>query len=553
MATVQDAYTYAEQVLSGEIVACLFVSQACQRFVNDLETGNKRGLEFRPQAAEHALSFFQFSRHVKGVLSGESIKLEPWQVFIVANIFGWYWQETGLRRFRTAYNEVARKNAKSTLASCIALYMLAFDHEEGAEIYSCATKKDQARIVFNDARQMVLKSSELKRLISIQRNTLSVLSSYSKFEPLSSDTNTLDGLNVHLAVLDEVHQQKREMWDVIETSTGSRLQSLLFAITTAGFDKTGICYEQRGYAEKILSGVISDDTYFAIIFTLDECDDWKDRSVWIKANPNLNVSVRPDDLERLAKKAEEVPTARNNFLTKRLNIWVNTATAWLNLERWERCPPRASDEALQSLPCYVGIDLANKLDVAAVVLVFVDGDKLHLLCKFYLPSDVIAVKSRTIGNMYQSWADSGYLTLTEGNVIDHDRIEDDLREILDEYDVHEIAFDPWGSTQMANRLAADGAPLVEVPQNAKNLSEAMKEVEALVIAGKLHHGDNPVLNWMASNVCAKQLANENILPEKSSADNKIDGMVALFTAVSRIIRAQASAASTYEDNDLLIL
>ena len=540
MATAQDAYDYAEQVVNGDLLACIYVQQACKRFINDLDIGHKRGLEFRPQAADHAINFFRFTRHVKGALAGEVIKLEPWQVFIIANIFGWYWVDSGLRRFRTAYNEVARKNAKSTLASCIALYMLAFDHEEGAEIYSCATKKDQARIVFNDARQMVLKSPELKRIISIQRNTLSVLTSYSKFEPLSSDTNTLDGLNVHLAVLDEVHQQKREMWDVIETSTGSRLQSLLFAITTAGFDKTGICYEQREYAAKILSGVIEDDTYFAIIFTLDEDDNWKDRSIWIKANPNLGVSVRPDDLERLAKKAEEVPTARNNFLTKRLNIWVNTSVAWLNLERWERCPPSTSDEALQSMPCYVGIDLANKLDIAAVVLVFIDGDRLHLLCKFYLPTDTVSVKSLTIGTMYQSWADSGYLTLTEGNVIDHDRIEDDLREILDDYDVREIGFDPWGSTQMANRLAADGAPMVEVPQTAKNLSEAMKEVEALVMSGRLHHGDNPVLNWMASNVCARELPNENIMPEKSTADNKIDGMVALFTAVSRIIRAQAS-------------
>ncbi len=536
-ATVADALQYAKDVTESKIVACKWVRLACQRHLNDLERGGDRGLWFDDEAAQHALDFYQFTTHVKGALAGEAIHLEPWQAFIIASIFGWK-REDGLRRFRTAYNEVARKNAKSTLSSGIGLYMTGFDGEGGAEVYSCATTRDQARIVFNDAKVMADRSPILKRLFGTTKLNIHVVPTASKFEPLSSDANNLDGLNVHCGIVDELHAHKtREVWDVIETATGAREQPLLFAITTAGFNKQGICYEVREYGCKVLEGVVEDDSFFAIIYTLDDGDDWQDESCWIKANPNLGISVKWDDIRRLAKKAKEMPTARNNFLTKRLNVWVNTATAWMDMEKWDRCPAVASDEVLQQTPCWIGMDLANKLDVAALIMAFpLDDGQLHLKSWFWLPEDAINIKSRSIGNMYQSWSESGYLTLTEGAVIDHDRIEDEIRAILSEYEVQELGFDPWGSTQMANHLAAEGAPMVEVPQTVKNLSEAMKEVEAMVIAGKLHHGDNPVLNWMASNVTAKVDKNENVFPNKEHPDNKIDGMVALFTAVSRILR-----------------
>lgn len=554
MTAVNDALQYAKDVTAGKVVACKWVRLACQRHLDDLEHGADRGLWFDEDDAQYALDFYQFTTHVKGALAGKPIELEPWQAFIVSSIFGWK-REDGMRRFRTAYNEVARKNAKSTLSSGIGLYMTGFDNEGGAEVYSAATTRDQARIVFNDAKVMAERSPVLKRLFGTNKLNLHVLPTASKFEPLSSDANNLDGLNVHCAIVDELHAHKtREVWDVLETATGAREQPLLFAITTAGFNKQGICYEQREYASKVLEGTVEDDTYFAIIYTLDEGDDWQDESVWIKANPNLGVSVKWDDIRRLAKKAKEMPTARNNFLTKRLNVWVNTATAWMNMEKWHRCPAAESDEVLQQRPCFIGMDLANKLDVAALVMAFpMDDNRLHLKARFWLPEDAIHIKARSIGNLYQSWSESGYLTLTEGAVIDHDQIEDEIREILSEYDVQEIGFDPWGSTQMANHLAAEGAPMVEVPQTVKNLSEAMKEVEALVIAGKLHHGDNPVLNWMASNVTAKVDKNENVFPNKDHPDNKIDGMVALFTAVSRIIRHRDDGGNAYESRGFLTL
>lgn len=531
MATLESACQYADDVLAGKVVACKWVKQSCRRFIKDLDTHT-----FDVEKAQRILDFFpDFIRHVKGKLAGQPYELSDWEAFILINLFGFV-DENGKRRFRTAYVEVARKNSKSTFCSGIALFMTAFDMEGGAEVYSAATTRDQARIVFGDAQNMVRKSAPLKKVFGVHKLNIHHMKSASKFEPLSSDAQTLDGLNIHCGIMDEVHAHKtREVWDVVETATGAREQPLILAITTAGFNKQGIGYEQREYVTKVLDGVVDDDTYFGIIFTIDEDDDPFDESVWVKANPNLGRSKKLDDMQRLAKKAQEMPAARNNFLTKHLNVWVNAETAWLDMVRWERLPERGSIEHLKTLPCYIGMDLANKLDVAAVIAAFPDGNKIHFLCKFYLPENTIFNKSRTIGNMYDTWAKQGYLTLTDGDIIDHEYIEHDIREMLNDFDVQAVGFDPWGSTQMSIRLAEEGAPMVEIPQTVKNLSESMKEVEAKVISGELHKEKNPMMDWMASNIVVKLDRNENYFPNKEHADNKIDGMVALFMAVNRII------------------
>ena len=534
MPTVKVACQYADDVLAGDIVACDYVKLACKRFINDLDSNC---WDFDVDKAQRALDFFpDFVRHVKGSLAGQPYELSDWETFIVANIFGFVDTKTRLRRFRTAYNELARKNSKSTLSSGIALYMTAFDGEGGAEVYSAATTREQARIVFDDAKTMINKSPNLRRVFGVHKLNIHHLGSASKFEPLSSDAHTLDGLNVHCGIIDELHaHKKRDVWDVIETATGARDQSLLFAITTAGSNKQGICYEQRDYAIKVLQGTVDDDSYFAIIFTLDEGDDPFDEVNWIKANPNLGRSKKLDDMRRLAKKAQEMPAARNNFLTKHLNIWVNAATAWLDMLKWDRLETIPDELDLKTLPCYIGIDLANKLDVAAVLRVFQYGKYIIYQCKFYLPENTIYTKSRSIGNLYDTWAKQGYLTLTDGDIIDHEVIEADVRQMLTDYNVQAVGYDSWGSTQIATRLERDGAPMVEIPQTVKNLSEAMKEIEARVIAGTLIKDKNPMMDWMASNVVTKMDKNENYFPDKEHQDNKIDGMVALFMAVNRLL------------------
>ncbi len=531
--SLELACQYADNVLAGKIVACKWVKLSCKRFVKDLERDD---IYFDNAAATRALEFYpDFVKHVKGKLAGQAYQLSDWESFIIANIYG-FKRPDGNRRYRTAYIEVARKNSKSTLSSGIGLYMSAFDGEGGAEVYSAATTRDQARIVFGDAANMVRKSPDLKRVFGVHKLNIHHLASQSKFEPLSSDAQTLDGLNIHCAILDEVHAHKtREVWDVVETATGAREQPLIFAITTAGFNKQGIGYEQREYVTKVLDGVVDDDSYFGIIFTLDEDDDPFDEKVWIKANPNLHRSKKLDDMQRLAKKALEMPAARNNFLTKHLNIWVNAESAWLDMRKWDNLPTREDIEHLKTLPCYIGMDLANKLDVAAIVAAFPDGQKIHYLCKFYLPENQIYNKSRNIGNLYDTWAKQEYLTLTDGDIIDHDYIEQDIRNWLDMFDVRAVGYDPWGSTQLSIKLAADGAPMIEIPQTTKNLSEAMKEVEAKVVNGELCRDKNPVMDWMASNIVVKLDRNENYFPNKEHQDNKIDGMVALFMAMNRIL------------------
>ena len=531
---VAAAYQYADDVLAGQIPACKFVKLACKRFRDDLANGHERGLYFDERAAQYALDFYDLTRHVKGELAGKPIELEPWQGFIIANIYGWKWKETGLRRFRTAYNEVARKNAKSTLSSGIALFMLAFDCEGGPEVYSAATTKDQAKIVFGDARRMGLGSPVLKKRLNIYKHEVEDDHGGGKFKALASDADNLDGLNPHCPIVDELHAHKtREVWDVLETAIGARAQPLLWAITTAGTNREGICYEIRGYVAKILEGTVKDDSTFGIIYTLDEDDDWQDPETWIKANPNLGVSVKPDDIERLALKASATPTALSNFLTKRLNRWCNAESAWLNIDLWHKCPDIAEECKLLSLPCWVGVDLSQKLDIATVVSVFKDGDYYHPKAKFYLPRNSLGRKQGSLGNLYKTWSEAGFLTLTEGDTIDYSIIEDDIREILGKYDVKEVCYDPWGAFQTCQNLIKDGAPVIEVPQNVRNFSEPMKEIEGMIISSRLHNPRNDVLDWNLSNVTVEPDRNENIFPRKEKKDDKIDGAVALIMAISR--------------------
>jgi phage terminase large subunit-like protein len=554
MATVSDGIKYAERVLSGEIVAGELVRLACQRFLNDLEHGPERGIYFSEDRAQHILDFYNFVPHVKGALAGKPIELMAWHVFILINLFGFVIplidEMTGeqmldddgdtifVRRFRTAYDEVARKNAKSTLSSGIGLYMTGADGEGGAEVYSAATTRDQARIVFDDAKNMIKKAPRsLGRLFGHVKLNIHQERSASKFEPLSSDANNLDGLNIHCGIVDELHAHRtRDVWDVLETATGARLQSLLFAITTAGSNKEGICFEQRDYAIKVLRGVVEDDTYFAMIYTLDEGDDPFDENNWPKANPGLGICKRWDDMRRLAKKAKEQVAARPNFFTKHLNIWVTAESAWMDMDRWDKCADIAPDEELRNWPLWIGIDLANKIDICAAVKTWLaPNGHTHTKSKFWIPEGRLETAPKHIAELYRKWADAGYLDLTDGDVIDHGYIKAEVEAWVKGESLKEIAFDPWSATQFSLALAEEGLPLVEVAQTVKNLSESMKSVQADVYGNKIHHDGNPVMTWMMSNVTVRPDKNDNIFPNKSTPENKIDGPVALFTAKSRLL------------------
>lgn len=545
------AKRYAEQVVAGEILACRWVQRACQRQLDDLakfkgkaspysfnpKLADKDGRSFYP--ADNLCAFIERLPHVKGPLAGEPIQLEPWQAFILTTVFGWV-KSNGTRRFRRSYIEVPRGNAKSTLSSAVALYMLAADREGGAEVYSLATTRDQARIVFGDAQTMARRSPGFRRRFSVEvgAHNMHVLASGSKFEALSAEGSTLDGLNIHFGCVDELHAHKtRTVYDVVETGTGKRDNSLLWVITTAGSNRAGICYEVRTFVTKLLDGVFEDDSQFGIIYGLDDGDDWTAESALIKANPNWDISVKPEVLLPLQAKAMQLPSAVNNFKTKHLNEWVNADTAWMDMRAWDACADSTLDiEAFIGQPCWIGLDLASKTDIAALVLVFPHpeiADAYAVFGKYYLPEDTVS----SAGNsQYEGWMRTGRLTVTPGNVIDFGWIEADLLEMASRFEMQAVAFDPFQATQLSTRMLSEGLPMIEVRPTVLNFSEPMKTLEALVLQKKLTHDGDPVLTWMASNVVAHMDVKDNIYPRKERAENKIDGIVALIMALSRAIK-----------------
>jgi len=575
--TIETTYgdrvtAYAQAVVTGDLLACEWVIAACQRHLSDLTRQNdpdfpflfnptmvdNESKQFRP--VERVCYFIEQLPHVKGKWARDKLKLklEDWQVFIEGSVFGWIDRNTGLRRFKTAYIEVPRKNAKTTLCSGNGLYLLMRDDEVGAEVYSAATTSDQAKISWSIAHQMVNKSPGMQRRFGVRNyaHSISDETNGSFFQYLSSDSKGLDGLNISGAIVDELHAHKtREVWDVIDTGTGSREQPLLFIITTAGSNRAGICYEQRMYVTKILQNVADDDSFFGIIYTIDKDDGWTDPTIWAKANPNYGVSVSPADLMRKCKKAKAMPSAQNNFKTKHLNIWVNADQAWMNMQDWDECgDPTLSIDDFAGEDCICALDLSSKTDIAARVALFTKNidNKPHyyIFGKYYLPFDTIEKQGN---DMYAGWVEDDLLTSTPGNVIDFDYIEEDLRAISSTYQITEVPFDPFQATQLSTRMLAEGFNMIEMRPTTLNFSEPMKEVEALTLERRLHHTGCPIMTWMISNVVCHTDNKDNIYPRKERVENKIDGVISLIMALGRSITVAPPKKSVYEKRGVVSL
>jgi phage terminase large subunit-like protein len=539
------AREYADEVVSGALPACKWVRLACRRQIEDLKRQGKPGFPYRfdQKSAGRVCRFIENLKHIKGRLADSNIKLEAWQCFVLTTVFGWVHAEgerKNRRRFRRAYIEVPRGNAKSTLSSGVGLYMLAADGEGGAECYSAATTRSQARIVFRDAQHMARKSKALmdELGVSVAAHNIHVLKKAARFEALSAEGDTLDGLSIHYGCVDELHAHRdRTVFDALETGTGKRDQSLLWCITTAGTNRSGICYEQRTYLTKILDGVATDESTFGVIYTIDEGDVWFTEEAFAKANPNWGISVMPEVVGQLAAKAMQMPAAQNNFRTKHLCVWENADQAWMDMGAWDRCADPSLDLAdFSGEKCLIGLDLATKTDIAAKAMLFrqeVDGvDHYYAFVQSYLP-ETAASDGRN--SQYAGWEIEGRLTVTPGDVLDFQQIEDDLIEDSSRFQVEEIAYDPWQATQLAQRLQTQGASVIEFRNTVANFSAPMKELDALVRAGRFHHNGDPVLSWMVSNVVCHTDAKENIYPRKERAENKIDGVVALIMALGRAL------------------
>ena len=508
---------------------CRYVELFRERQQRDLERLIPLGYTFDP--CPRVIDFIeQYCRHWKGEWAGQLLELEPWQRERLGIIFGWY-RPDGLRRFRTAYNEEPRKNGKTTEAAGVGNYLMIADDEPGAEIFSIATKEDQARLVFEDAKMMVKQSPDLSRFVEPLKKSLVVERSNSFFKPLGADSKTQDGLNVHGNICDEMHAHRdRHLYDVMITGQGSRRQPMNYIITTAGvYDPTSIGWQMHDYAVQILEGTIEDDTFFAYIVGADKDDDWTDPVVWAKANPNLGVSVKRESLEADQVLAANQPSFLNTFLRYHLNIWTNQVDRWIPPDVWTAC---AEPTGAPTGPCYGAIDLGATRDLTAFVVVW--PETWDVKAWFWLPEDTVRDRSKNEGVYYDQWVRAGLIDLLPGVTTDLSIVEDRIAKIASSLLIEEIGFDPWRATQMSQNLEQQhGFQMIEMRQIPSVLSEPSIRFEELVFSGQLRHGDNPVLSWMAGNVATYEDSNGNMKPDKKRSREKIDGIVALIMAIGR--------------------
>jgi len=508
---------------------------------------------FDAKAARKAERFFElYLTHVKGEWAGMPFKLERWQREIVRTLFGWK-RPNGTRRYRTCYIEIPRKNGKSSLCAGLALYLLMADREPSAEVYSAAADREQASIIFDIAKSMVAVSNELNIRLKVFRKAIAYNKAMSSYKVLSADAYTKHGLNAHGIIFDELHAQpNRELWDVLATSTGARTQPLTVAITTAGFDRNSICWELHEYARRIKEGVIEDDSFLPVIYAAEEGDDWRDPKTWRKANPNIGVSISEDYLKRECAKAENVPAYENTFRRLHLNQWTQQESRWLPMAAWESCGGQVIPEMLKGKPCYAGLDLSSTTDITALVLAFPVDGMVKLLSYFWIPGDNLLERAKRDHAPYDLWVKQGLIYATDGNVIDYGFVVAKITELRKQYNLKEIAFDRWGAAKIVQELTELGVAVVPFGQGFASMAGPSKELLRLVLAGKLEHGGNPVMRWMADNAVVKTDPAGNIKPDKAKSTQRIDGIVAAVMALDRAMR-HGAGHSVYEGRGITVL
>lgn len=552
---------YGLPVLRGQLVTGRLVYLAVQRHYEDLKFGAARGLLFKPECGQHVIAFSErFFLHTQGPLARTPLLLDPWQKFWTALLYGWRRAADGGRRFRVGYEEVARKNGKSTWKSPQGAYLFAMDHEIGAEVYAVATTRAQAMKVFKPAfdniKRWARRSPGVQRSFKIHNglNQEKIeLDDGSVFAPLPANAENLDGLNPSAILFDELHAQPTaSVWDVMESALGARFNPLLSAITTAGYILDGICTQLRSYLIAILEGKRKDDSFFGYIYTLDEGDNPLDEANWPKANPGLGTSKRWDYMHSMARKAAALPSAMVNFLTKDLNIWCGSAAGWFDLTVWDKGGKKFDPAILKGRKCFGGLDLASTRDLTAFSLVFPPeepGEPWYVLVWFWCPKDKIANQEKEDKAAYQRWEKEGWIVGTDGAVTDYGPVKRQVLEAMQDYQLIEVGFDKWNALQVVNELIDGGVPMVDVPQNTGGMYPGSKRLEELVYGKELLHGGNPVLRYCADNAALLFDSNDNFRPDKkrSKANGRIDGIVATVMALGRAM-AEGNKQSFWESN-----
>jgi phage terminase large subunit-like protein len=513
---------------------------------------------FDAESAETACDFFAEQLvFIEGEKAGRPFVLEPWQRAIIETLFGWK-RPDGMRRYREAFIFVPRKNGKTPMTAGLLLFMCFADGEPGAQIYSAAAEREQAALVFRHAAGMIARNPEMERRSKVYRTYKSIefYGGDTVYKALSAEAETKHGYNAHAIVIDELHAQpNRDLVDVLITSTGSRRQPLIVHITTAGFDRNSICYEKYDYACKVRDGSIDDPSFLPVIYEAGEDEAWDDPETWERANPNLDVSVSRDYLRRECQRAKDSPAYENTFRRLHLNQWTQSDSKYLSTEQWNICGKEAiNEDDFKGKWCYAGLDLSTTTDITAFSMAFpLEDGGVAIINRAWAPAENARKRELKDRVPYGLWAKQGYLTLTDGNVIDYDVIRAEINALSKKFHIKAIAADRWNGTQFIIQLGGDGFEVAAFGQGFKDMTAPTKELGKLVVSGKLRHGNNPLLTWTASNLMVEQDAAGNVKPSKKKSTERIDPMVAAIMAIGMLIAKPIEQKSVYEERGMLVL
>lgn len=511
-------------------------------------------------AADYAVMFIESLCHTKGTWAGKPFELIDWQEQIIRDLFG-VLKPNGYRQFNTAYIEIPKKQGKSELAAAVALLLLCGDGEERAEVYGCAADRNQAKIVFDVAVDMVRFCPALSKRVKIleSQKKITYLPTNSSYQVLSADVANKHGFNTYGVIFDELHTQpNRKLFDVMLQGSGdARMQPLYFLITTAGNDTNSICYEVHQKAIDIAEGRKVDPTFYSVIYGAAEDEDWTDPKVWKKANPSLGITVGIDKVKAACESAQQNPGEENAFRQLRLNQWVKQSVRWMPMDKWDACAFPVSEDDLEGRICYGGLDLSSTTDITAFVLVFPpldEEDKYYVLPYFWIPEETLDLRVRRDHVPYDLWERQGTLMTTEGNVVHYGYIEKFIEQLGERFNIREIAFDRWGAVQMVQNLEGMGFTVVPFGQGFKDMSPPTKELMKLVLEEKIAHGGHPVLRWMMDNIFIRTDPAGNIKADKEKSTEKIDGAIATIMGLDRAIRCgNDTGASVYDSRGLLFI
>ena len=517
-------------------------------------------MAFDERKAQRVVRFIEALRHTKGEFHGQPFHLLPWQEKIIRDVFGTVRDDDlSMRQYTTAYIEIPKKNGKSELGAAIALNMLINDDEWKAEVYSCASDRQQAAIVFDVAVDMVRQSPALMKRVKIIPSTRRMIyqPTGSIYQVLSSEVATKHGLNVSACIFDELHTQPtRALYDVMTQGSGdARKQPLWFLLTTAGTDRNSICWEVHQKALDILEGRKNDPRFYPVLFGLPDEADWTSEENWYRANPSLDHTITIDKVRDAFRKAQETPADENQFRQLRLNQWVKQSVRWMPMDKWDECGGVVDPYALEGRACYAGLDLSSTSDLTALVLVFppTSEDEPYIALPFFwLPEETLSLRVRRDHVPYDQWAKRGFIQTTEGNVVHYGYIERFICELGERYDIREIAHDRWNATMMVQTLEDDGFTMVPFGQGFKDMSPPTKELMRIVLEHKLCHGGHPVLRWNMDNAFVRTDPAGNLKLDKEKSTEKVDGAVALVMALDRAMKNQGGD-SVYNHRGLLIL